>query len=220
MIACGNSTCPYKRFHFKCLKLTDPPRYKKWFVLNVRRSFLIVQRKEKEERIVEDCCKYVWLKYVNMFQSDGTTESHTNLLKHNTHTTLSSTGTLPSLDNTKSISCVPLSNVYFCQTLPITRSTWIRIFATRLVCSTSTPVSCKLFFSSCECRRSNTGTVQTYRVLDLSARIVSPGTRWSSRPQFSVKCLSLTRPPHPSEMKHTVPCGVIPIKYFIVLWCL
>ena len=37
---------------------------------------------------------------------------------------------------------------------------------------------------------------------------------------FSVRCLSLTLPPQPSEMKQTVPCGVIPIKYFAVLWCL
>lgn len=39
-------------------------------------------------------------------------------------------------------------------------------------------------------------------------------------PQCSVMYLSLVRPPHALDMKETVPCGVIPIRNFTVLWCL
>ena len=31
MLACDNPSCPYRWFHFDCLKLTAPPRSKKWF---------------------------------------------------------------------------------------------------------------------------------------------------------------------------------------------
>ena len=31
---------------------------------------------------------------------------------------------------------------------------------------------------------------------------MSPGNKWRNKPQFSVKCLSLTRPPQPSEIQH------------------
>ena len=48
----------------------------------------------------------------------------------------------------------------------------------------------------------------------LSARTVSPGTRFLRREQCSVMYLSLVRPPHPSEIKLTVPWGVIPIKCY------
>ena len=37
---------------------------------------------------------------------------------------------------------------------------------------------------------------------------------------FSVRYLLLTLPPQPSEIKLTVPYGVIPMRYQTVLWCL
>jgi hypothetical protein len=49
---------------------------------------------------------------------------------------------------------------------------------------------------------------------------MSPGKSLFRRPQFSVKCLSDTRPPYPHDKNEIAPCGVIPIKYFTVLWCL
>ena len=48
MIACDNSTCPYKWFHFKCLKLTDPPRCKKWFCPKCRKLPHCSKKKKKE----------------------------------------------------------------------------------------------------------------------------------------------------------------------------
>ena len=53
-----------------------------------------------------------------------------------------------------------------------------------------------------------------------SAKTRSPGRSFPSNPQCSVINLSDTRPPHPLEMKDTVPCGVIPIRNLAVLWCL
>ena len=50
-----------------------------------------------------------------------------------------------------------------------------------------------------------------------SANMVSPGRRYFKIPQLSVKVLSLHLPPHPLEVKLTMPFGVIPIKYSTVL---
>ena len=47
----------------------------------------------------------------------------------------------------------------------------------------------------------------------LSAKMTSPGVKWSRWALFSVRCVSLTLPPHPSEIKLTV-------TYLAVLWCL
>jgi hypothetical protein len=44
--------------------------------------------------------------------------------------------------------------------------------------------------------------------------------RFLKIPQFSVKNLSDVLPPQASLTKQMVPCGVIPIKTLIVLWCL
>ena len=44
-----------------------------------------------------------------------------------------------------------------------------------------------------------------YQTPYLAAKMTSPGVRWSRIPLFSVWCLSLTLPPHPSKIKHTVP---------------
>ena len=53
----------------------------------------------------------------------------------------------------------------------------------------------------------------------LSANTMSPGKSVFKRPQFTVKCLSDTRPQYPHDKNEIAPCGVIPIKYFTVLWC-
>lgn len=37
MIGCDNPSCPYRWFHFDCLKLTVPPRSKKWFCPDCRK---------------------------------------------------------------------------------------------------------------------------------------------------------------------------------------
>lgn len=31
MVGCDNKDCPFKWFHFKCLKITSAPKSKKWF---------------------------------------------------------------------------------------------------------------------------------------------------------------------------------------------
>ena len=49
-----------------------------------------------------------------------------------------------------------------------------------------------------------------------SAKTVCPGMKSFNSPLFSVKCLLLTLPPQPSEIKHTVRCGVTPIIYYSV----
>lgn len=103
----------------------------------------------------------------------------------------------------------------------MTLSTCILTLAIVLVCSTSIPSSCFL-------PRVNAGilTVAQYNPTEAwisnprSANIVSPGRRLFKRLEFSVMCLSLALPPHPSDIKLTLPCGVIPIKYLTVLWCL
>ena len=50
-----------------------------------------------------------------------------------------------------------------------------------------------------------------------SAKIRSPGDNISKNSHFSVRCLSLVRPPHPTEMKDIVPCGVMPMRNLMVL---
>ena len=49
---------------------------------------------------------------------------------------------------------------------------------------------------------------------------VSPGSSLFRSPLFSVKYLSLTLPPHPLNMKLTIPLGVISIEYLPMLWFL
>ena len=38
MIGCDNSSCPYVWFHFDCLKLSAPPKAKKWFCPDCRKN--------------------------------------------------------------------------------------------------------------------------------------------------------------------------------------
>ena len=49
---------------------------------------------------------------------------------------------------------------------------------------------------------------------------MSPGNKFLMKPDFVVIYLSLALLPQPSDIKLTEPCGVIPIRYFAVLWCL
>ena len=49
---------------------------------------------------------------------------------------------------------------------------------------------------------------------------ISPGTKNSKKPQFSVGYLSEVLPPQASDTKEMFPWGGIPIKTLIVLWCL
>ena len=50
-----------------------------------------------------------------------------------------------------------------------------------------------------------------------SVRMVSPGSSLWRSPQRSVKYLSLTLPPHHSDMNLTAPCDVMPIKYHSIV---
>lgn len=53
-----------------------------------------------------------------------------------------------------------------------------------------------------------------------SANTRSPGFRFFSKAQCSVKYLSEVRPPHALDIKRMEPWGVIPMSTFTVLWCL
>ena len=52
------------------------------------------------------------------------------------------------------------------------------------------------------------------------ASTMSPGKRCDNILQCSVRCLSLTRPPHDSDTRATTPWGIIPNKIFTVFLCL
>ena len=96
---------------------------------------------------------------------------------------------------------------YFCLTVPMILSTWIRTFATFLVISTSMGLNWFLFFikvgnTISVCKAWNESSMSKPR----SARIKSPGNRWLNKPQFSVKWTSDVRPPQAFDMnvKHPV----------------
>ena len=110
----------------------------------------------------------------------------------------------------KSVGRVLSNMVYFRLSNPITLSTCILTFAIPLDFSTSTGSNwdfplVKAGITSLPCLRPT--LCEIVKTL-------------SNKPQFSVKCLSDVRPPQASDTKHTVPCGVMPIKTFMVLWCL
>ena len=106
--------------------------------------------------------------------------------------------------------------VYFCLRKPITLSTWIRTRESWRAKSTSIFFNCFLPFV-----KGGTFTSAQYKptvsciVKPRSARIWSPGRSWFKIPQFSVRCWSETRPPHPFEMNVILPWGAIPIKNVI-----
>lgn len=132
---------------------------------------------------------------------------------------LSSLGSSPSFEGmTKSMGCVACNMEYFCRRLPITQSIRIRAFAICRVCSTLMPLSWVFLLV-------NAGILivakhrptESTMLKPLSARIMSPGVSLDRSPLFSVTSLSLALPLHPLEMKHTVPCGVIPMRCFTAL---
>ena len=92
---------------------------------------------------------------------------------------------------------VVIRKVYFWRRLPITRSTWI---LTRVLLDFN---SCKLLFSFSKCWRNNCSTVEANRLFDVkprSARSVPPGSKLCCNPELTVRYLSLTLPPHPSDI--------------------
>ena len=54
----------------------------------------------------------------------------------------------------------------------------------------------------------------------LPAITTSPGSSFRKKQQCSERYLSLTQPPQAFDKNEIVPCGVMPIKNLIVLWCL
>ena len=108
-----------------------------------------------------------------------------------------------------------------CLTAPITRSMWILTLANLRVSSTSTagnwafPLVNAGMFSVAPLYATLSCTLNP-----LSANTTSPGWSLYKYPQFSVMYLSDTLPPYPFDIKLTVPCGVMLIKYLTVLWCL
>ena len=105
--------------------------------------------------------------------------------------------------------------------LTITLSTCILTDANPRVDSNSTGPNCFLplvkagILSSALYRPTESATSNP-----LSASMTSPGLRWSKNPLLSVKCLSDVLPLHHFDIKETVACGVMPIRYFMVWWCL
>ena len=163
----------------------------------------------------------VLTRFINNVYSNGTTESQIFTRAQQIVTILSNVVTSPFLTVTKSMGWVAPKMLYLFRMFPITRSTCILTLAILRVCSTSIPLSCflPLVNAGILIVEQNNPT-DSWMSKPLSAKMTSPGVRWSSRPLFSVRCLSLTLPPHPSEIKLTVPWGVIPIRYLTVLWCL
>lgn len=153
--------------------------------------------------------------------SNGTTESYMLISAQDVNTILSSVVESPCADMAKSTGCVSSSTEYFFLTFPITLSTCIRTLAIFLVCSMLMGSRCVLFLVKAGIsNRDIMCPTESLMSNPRSANTVSPGMRLSRKVECSVRCLSLVRPPHPSDIKLTVPCGVIPIKYFTVLWCL
>ena len=120
---------------------------------------------------------------------------------------------------TASIGRMLWSIMYFRRTSPITLSTWIRTLAIFRVCLISKAVFFFLLWmlecgaglgNSQHCRQcQNRGQLILYHLVIASVKC-----------QFSVRYLSLTLPPHALEIKEVTPCGVTPITFLTVLWCL
>ena len=111
--------------------------------------------------------------------------------------------------------------LYFCHTLPITRSTWIHIFAIFLLWWTSSAKSWFLPLINagmwrCACITQTESEISNPRC----ASTMSPGKRCDNILQCSVRCLSFTHPPHDSDTKATTPWGIIHNKIFTVFLCL
>ncbi len=121
----------------------------------------------------------------------------------------------------KSIGKTFFNIVYFCLTFPITRSICIRTLAIILVSSTSIADSCVFpLVKACFLRLACIVPTESEMSNPRSAKNISPGSKLYSKPQCSVRYLSLTRLPHALETKLITPCGVYPISTVTVLWCL
>ena len=87
--------------------------------------------------------------------------------------------------------------------------------------STSPPLSCVFLRVDSGIRNDAPFISITSSMLKpLSSSTMSPGSKLFVKFEFTVSCLSLVLPPHPSEIKEIDPCGVIAIKYLTVLLCL
>lgn len=154
-------------------------------------------------------------------QLNGTTDSHKFVNEQQTVTISSTRDSFPSLLCKKSIGSVSCKIVHVLRTRPITLSTCIRTDAIFLVDSTSNGESWLL---PCVNAGISTSAHTSPTLSDiskpLSAKTTSPGKSLDRRPHFSVMFLSLALPPQPFNKKDTAPSGIIPIKYFIALWCL
>ena len=149
----------------------------------------------------------------------GTTELHKLLRQQQTVTILSNVVISSSgLHLRKSMGWHRLRIEYFFRTFLITLSTCIRTLAILLVCFTSIPLSCFCpFVKAGIFIVAQYGPTLSFITNPRSTNTVSPGERFLKSPLLSVRCLSLTLTLHPLDMKLTLPCGVIPIKYFTVL---
>ena len=92
--------------------------------------------------------------------------------------------------------------VYSLRSRPITHSTWMRTLAIPLVRSTSTGSSCDFplvnaWILNFACLSPTLSEI----VKPLSAMTISPGTKNSKKPQFSVRYLSEVLPPQASDTK-------------------
>ena len=118
----------------------------------------------------------------------------------------------PSKSSIKLIGTGDSRMVYFCLSIPITWSTWMRTWdKSRLL---SLP-SCWAVFPSDERRNLHLSMEHTSRLLDVEPPVCQydiPSWRHSNKPLLSMRHTSETPPPHASEMKEITPCGAIPIK--------
>lgn len=111
--------------------------------------------------------------------------------------------------------------VYFCLNTPIRFSTWILTWETSRADPISLRQSC--FFPSVNEGAANSAQNKpkpSSNTKPRSASTKSPGRSLSRNPLCSVRCLSVTRPPHALDTKEILPCGVNEIRNFTVLCCL
>ena len=163
--------------------------------------------------------KFSWCFY--MIHWNSTTNGQRFRAQHMS-TILSEVVKDSSLFSKKSLGNVLSNKEYFSFIFPITLSTCIRIltFVFRLVNSTSPGFNSFMPLV----KDGMTNCVPYVRHASeifnpLSAVTFSSWFIFLKKFEFSVVCWPLDLPPHTCEKKEIEPCGVIPIKYFAVLWC-
>ena len=149
-----------------------------------------------------------------MIHWNGTTDGQRFTRAQHMSTILSKVVKDSSLFSKKSMGNVLSSKEYFFFILPVTLSTCIPTFAIRLVNSFLPLV--KEGMINCAPYVPNVSEILN----PLSAITLPSWFIFLKKFEFSVICWSLDLPPHPSEIKQFEPCGVMPIKYFAVWWCL